>query len=135
MGSERVILLDTHIWMWWVTNNSALAAAQRRIIESNQDEGLGVSAISCWEVAKKVELGKLLLDRDVDAWIDGALSAPGVRLLGLSPEVLVESTRLPQPFHRDPADQIIVATSRVHDIPILTSDARIQNYGHVTKVN
>lgn len=129
-----MILLDTHVWMWWVTNSPALTSGQLAVIQSNQNDGLGVSAISCWEVAKKVELGKLLLDREVEDWIDGALSAPGVRLLGLSPEVLVESTRLPPPFHRDPADQMIVATARLHGIPILTSDARIQNYSHVPKV-
>jgi PIN domain nuclease of toxin-antitoxin system len=59
---------------------------------------------------------------------------PGLRLLDLTPAIVVESTRLPQPFHKDPADQIIVATARIHDCPLATADDKILNYGHVRTV-
>jgi PIN domain nuclease of toxin-antitoxin system len=61
----------------------------------------------------------------------GALAYPGVQLVGLTPAIVVDSTRLPAPFHRDPADQLIVATSRVLDIPLFTRDARLLQYEHV----
>lgn len=128
-----MILLDTHEWIWWVNGDSSLDAATAEFIAGNEATGLGVSLISCWEVAKKVEVGKLELDRDVADWIDGALAYPGVRLLDLSPAIVIESTRLPAPFHRDPADQIIVATARVLGIPLLTGDARLRSYAHVEK--
>ncbi|MBE0609762.1 MAG: type II toxin-antitoxin system VapC family toxin [Dehalococcoidia bacterium] len=123
-----MILLDTHIWIWWVAQDARLPTTARKLIADHKADGLGVSIISCWEVAKKVEVGKLVLDRGIREWIDGALSYPGVTLLGLTPEVVVESTRLPGPFHRDPADQMIVATARVLGIPLLTNDSRILAY-------
>jgi len=129
-----VILLDTHEWVWWVNRDAALDASAAKTITAHESSGLGVSIISCWEVAKKVEVGRLVLDRDVAAWIDGALAYPGIRLLDLTPTIVIESTRLPRPFHRDPADQIIVATSRVLGIPLLTADAKLLTYSHVEKV-
>jgi len=128
-----VILLDTHVWVWWVNGDAALSPGERELLAANEGTGLGVSIISCWEVAKKVELGKLELDRDVGDWISGALAYPGIRLLDLTPGLIIESTRLPAPFHRDPADQLIVATSRALAIPIVTHDARLRAYPHVEK--
>lgn len=54
-----------------------------------------------------------------------------VQLLNLTPEIAIEATQLPQPFHRDPADQIIVATARIHGCQLLTLDGKIRNYPHV----
>ena len=127
-----MILLDTHIWIWWVTQDARLPAAARELIVDHEADGLGVSIISCWEVAKKVEVGKLVLDRGTREWVAGALNHRGISLIGLTPDVVVESTRLPGPFHRDPADQMIVATARVLGIPLLTHDARILAYPGVT---
>jgi len=126
-----VILLDTHIWVWWVDGSPQLAAVQRDHIEANESSGLGVSVISCWEVAKLVELNRLELRCPVAEWIAQALAYPGVRLLYLTPRIAVESTKLPGTFHRDPADQIIVATARIRGCPLLTADARILRYPHV----
>jgi PIN domain nuclease of toxin-antitoxin system len=126
-----VILLDTHIWVWWVNGSSQLTATQRSHIESNESMGLGVSVISCWEVAKLVEVNRLELRCPVAEWIAQALAYPGVRLLYLTPRIAVESTRLPGAFHRDPADQIIVATARIRRCPLLTADGRILPYPHV----
>jgi PIN domain nuclease of toxin-antitoxin system len=127
-----VILLDTHIWIWWVAGDARLTAAQRQHLEDHEATGLGVSVISCWEVAKLVELGRLVLRCSVDQWIKGALAYPGIRMLYLTPRIAIESTQLPAAFHRDPADQIIVATARVRRCPLLTADARILSYSHVT---
>ncbi len=65
---------------------------------------------SCWEIAKLVEKGRLVLMLPVGQWIDRALAFPGISLLPLDPKIAVASTQLPQPFHSDPADQIITAT-------------------------
>ncbi len=126
-----MILLDTHEWVWWVNGDSALGDGAANVIRTNEANGLGVSVISCWEVAKKVEIGKLILDRDVSEWIPLALGYTGIELIGLTPEIVLESTQLPPPFHRDPADQLIVATARVLGIPLLTHDSRILRYAHV----
>jgi len=91
-------------------------------------DGVAISAISCWEVAKLVEKGRLVLTRPIEQWMPVALSAPGLVLLPLSPAIAVESTKLPGAFHKDPADQIIVATSRLHALPLATCDGLIRNY-------
>jgi PIN domain nuclease of toxin-antitoxin system len=126
-----VILLDTHIWVWWVDGSPDLTAGQRSHVEAHETSGLGVRVISCWEVAKLVELKRLELGCPVAEWIEQAMAYPGVRLLYLTPRIAVESTQLPGTFHRDPADQIIVATARIRRCPLLTADARILSYPHV----
>ncbi len=123
-----MILLDTHIWIWWVSSPDQLRPHDRSLLASTP---FAVSIISCWEIAKLVEYGRLKLDRPVTEWLDLALLQPGLELLPLTPAIAVESTRLPQPFHRDPADQIVVATARHHGIPLLTYDGKILEYPHV----
>jgi PIN domain nuclease of toxin-antitoxin system len=103
----------------------------RDLLERGPDRVLGVSIISCWEVAKLVEYGRLKLDRAVALWIENSLAEPGVELLPLSPRIVVESTQLPEPFHRDPADQLLVATARILECPIMTQDSNIALYPHV----
>lgn len=78
-------------------------------------------AISCWEVAKLVEYKRLNLPITVDEWMDQALSYPGIRFLELTPQIAIESTRLAGEFHNDPADQIIVATARIHNCQLSNS--------------
>ena len=129
-----MILLDTHAWVWWVHGDARLSEEQREMLDVRTVEGIGVSIISCWEVAKLVEYGRLKLPQDVAEWLGVALVYPGVRLLDLTPAIVVESTRLPEPFHKDPADQMIVATARIHDYPIATADDKILNYPHVRTV-
>ena len=91
---------------------------------------MGVSIISCWEVAKLVENNKLVLSCSVSEWLNDALAYPEVQLLDLTLPIVVESTQLVG-FHRDPADQIIVATARIYNCPLLTIDDKILNYPNV----
>lgn len=126
-----MIVLDTHIWIWWVHGDSQLTQEYHEYIQERELQGLGVSAISCWELAKLVERGRLVLPCSVDDWLDQALAYPGMRLLELTPQICVESTQLPGNFHRDPADQIIVATARVYNCPLVTMDEKIRSYPHI----
>jgi PIN domain nuclease of toxin-antitoxin system len=131
LGRLAVILLDTHVWVWWVSQPDRLQQRHRELLDLGTDRTFGVSIISCWEVAKLVEYGRLKLDRSVGLWIESALAQPGVLLLDLNPRIVVESTQLPQPFHRDPADQLIVATARVFQSPLMTQDSNIAAYPHI----
>lgn len=129
------LLLDTHAWLWWVSEDRRLSAAARRAIHHAAGRGMAsLSLISLWEVAKKVEKGQLVLDRPLDEWLDTATLPTGLQVVELTRPVLVESTRLPQPFHGDPADQIIVATARTSGAVIVTKDQRIRGYAHVRTV-
>lgn len=127
-----MIVLDTHIWFWWIEVPAQLSPSQVGHIQAHEQTGLGVSVISCWELAKKFEKGKLTLPCSISHWITQALAYPGIQLISISPEIAVESCQLPQPIHGDPANQSIVATARIHSIPLLTADAKILNYPHVT---
>lgn len=129
-----MILLDTHIWVWWVHGDERLTKAQAEIIKANETDVIGVNAISCWEIAKLVEYKRLELTCSLDEWFEQALSYPSIHLLELTPEIAIESTQLPGEFHRDPADQMIVATARIHGCPIVTSDSRILQYQYVETI-
>ena len=125
-----MIILDTHIWIWWVDNNSRLTPRHRFWINYYQTQGLGISIISCWEVSKLVEKNRLQLAYSVDEWLNTALSYPGVKLLNLTVPIVIKSTQL-ENFHNDPADQMIVATANIHQCPLLTADTKILNYPFV----
>ena len=126
-----MILLDTHIWIWWVDDNcQRLTPRHQALIQQYQPQGLGVSIISCWEIAKAVEKQKLRLSRGVDEWLDVALGYPGMQLLDLTVPIVIESTKL-SGFHRDPGDQMIVATARVRGCPLLTADQKILDYSGI----
>jgi PIN domain nuclease of toxin-antitoxin system len=117
--------------VWWVHGEPHLPQSHRIYLETHEGEGLGVSSISCWEVTKLVEYAHLILPCAVAEWLDQALAYPGVRLLDLTPRIVVESTQLPGTFHRDPADQLLVATARVYNCPLVTVDPKIIAYSHV----
>lgn len=126
-----MIVLDTHIWIWWVHDDAQLPADYKAYIQSEEANGLGVSTISLWEVAKLVEGGRLTLPVPIRDWLDQATNYPGIRVLELTPDIIVDSTQLPDTFHRDPADQLIVATARVYNCPVVTIDRKIRAYPHV----
>ena len=129
-----MIVLDTHVWIWWVHGDERLTPTQAQAIAANETDAIGISAISCWEIAKLVERQRLELPGSLNEWFEQALSYPGVRILELTPEIAIASTQLPGEFHNDPADQIIVATARVYNCPLVTSDSKILKYTHVKTV-
>ncbi|MBI5914699.1 MAG: type II toxin-antitoxin system VapC family toxin [Bacteroidetes bacterium] len=127
-----MIVLDTHIWIWWVSGDNKLKSKYLAAI--NAASQVYISSISCWEIAKLVEVNRLTLSVDVLVWLQTALVYPKVQLTALTPEIVVESTRLPGSFHKDPADQLIVATARILNCPVLTEDAKILGYSHVQTI-
>lgn len=126
------IVLDTHAWVWWVTNDRRLSRRAKTTIDKALSRGeLHLSMISIWEMAKKVEKGQIALDRPLDEWIEDALSTDGLQVADMTRPVLLDSCRLPLPFHGDSADQIIAATTRSLSATLVTKDARLRDYAHV----
>ena len=120
------VLLDTHVWWWWVTGEPGLSTAQKRVLaKASPDDPLELSDVSLWEVATLVSLGRLAVTMPLRDWLDAASAPPLVQRRAISPAVAAEVASLPDSFHRDPADRIIVATARVHDATLLTRDKRI----------
>jgi PIN domain nuclease of toxin-antitoxin system len=125
-------LLDTHVLIWWFGDRSRLSPAQQQILASASPEApLVVSDISLWEVATLHDLGRIRLAMPVREWLDRATAAPLVRRQGISPAIAAELTVIPNSFHRDPADRILVATARVLGATLLTQDRRIAESGLV----
>lgn len=130
------LLLDTHALVWLMEGDRRLCPAARRLAEAAAKEGLlRVSAISVWEIATLESKGRISFDRDCQTWISEMLETPGLHLVPLTPEIAVQSTRLPGIIHGDPADRILIATARVLNATLLTADAKIGEYartGHLS---
>jgi PIN domain nuclease of toxin-antitoxin system len=130
-----VILLDTHVLIWWVNGDverlSATAVAAIDQASSGREKELLVSAISYWEVAMLVSRGRLALGMDGERWLALVQSIPAVALLPLEPAVAIAATRLPEPFYPDPADRFLVAQARALGVPLVTADAKIRAYPHL----
>jgi PIN domain nuclease of toxin-antitoxin system len=127
-------LLDTHAWIWWVDRDARLG---QDVIEALDrlppDSRPSVCDISLWEVAMLVERGRLSFRVPLAEWLGAAAHPGSVRLVPVSPAVAAEVAALPKRFHRDPADRLIVATSRVLQLPLLTHDRRITRSRLVTR--
>ncbi|WP_026796065.1 MULTISPECIES: type II toxin-antitoxin system VapC family toxin [Planktothrix] len=124
-----MIILDTHAWIWWT--NESINLSTKALDAINKTDIIGIPAISCWELAMLVSKGRIGLSMDVQVWIDVALQRPKVKLLPLTPEIAVLSTRLPGDFHGDPSDRLIVASSLVHKAPLVSKDEKIQNWQYL----
>ncbi|MFN2568876.1 MAG: type II toxin-antitoxin system VapC family toxin, partial [Candidatus Dormibacteria bacterium] len=121
-----MILIDTHAWLWFRSSPDRLPERARRLI---QTEPLAVSTISCWEVATLVRLGRLGLDRDVNAWVVRALvEEPPVTAIPVSREIAVTAGGLRAPFPGDPADRLILSTAVALRCPLLTRDHRLRTH-------
>lgn len=124
------LLLDTHIFVWLITGSSEITQKDKDNIETcTQNEGkILVSAISIWEIGMLSQKGRLTIREPVLQWVKEALDAPYIHLVPLSPEIAIECCQLPSELHGDPADRILIATSRVLNVPLLTRDHRIHTY-------
>ncbi len=128
-----MILLDTHVLVWWVGGDiQKLSEQASRALAAAQDDGrIYVSAISAWEFAALVARGRIGLALEPQAWLDEVGRSKAVEFVPLDNSIAVQSTRLPGDFHKDPADRFIVATSRHIGVPVVTADDKILHYEHV----
>lgn len=119
-------LLDTHVFLWWITNNPQLPQDVRSIIADGDNE-LFFSAASCWEIAIKAHLGKIILPQKPDIFISDQLATNSIQTLPIQASHALHVFNLPY-RHRDPFDRMIVAQAQMEKLPIITSDALIAKY-------
>ena len=125
-------LLDTHIWIWWLLGSDRLSARERQALDQLARDGNAyLSAMSLWEAQMLHSKGRLSLDRSFSLWLEQAASPEIVKLLPLDVDVVIAVDRLPPEFHGDPADRLIAATARVHDLVLATHDQAIRSSGVV----
>jgi PIN domain nuclease of toxin-antitoxin system len=121
-------LLDTSAWLRGYAEPDTVPAGERKLMTS-PGEVFGLSAISLWEIAKKHQQGKLALHSGLADWFKHAVGS-NIQLLPLDAEVVVDAMNLPDFPVNDPADELIVATARVHRLTLLTTDTRLKGYHH-----
>lgn len=121
------VLLDTHMWVWWLTPGSPLSSAERDALDLQAGRReLFVPAISLWEVQVLHAKRRLELPLPFAEWLARAADERVISVLPLSVEVVFALDALPASFHGDPADRLIVATARAHAMPLATHDAAIR---------
>ena len=131
IDGQGPILLDTHCWIW-LQSGQLEKFSQGTVAHIQQAGAVGmlrVSVISVWEIALLESKGRIRINMDCLEWVRRALETPGLSLVPLTPEIAVESTRLPGNIHADPADRILVATARNLGARLMTRDQALLDYG------
>ena len=128
-----MILLDTHVWLWWLLGSPRLAARERAALDRSGSRGaVRLAAVSLWEAQMLHSKGRLTLDRALDVWIREAAAVGVVEIVPLDVEVVIALAHLPVTFHGDPADRLIVATARAHRLSLATHDRAVRRSRLVT---
>ena len=121
------LLLDTHTLIWWLTEDSSLPAAARKLIGSRNSQVL-VSAVSAWEIATKVRLGRLDVAVNLARDFAGYLSQHRFESLSISTEHGIRAGSLPG-SHKDPFDRMLVAQAQIEGLTIVSNDAQLDGHG------
>lgn len=135
MGIESLILLDTHVLVWWLTESPGLSNAAKRAIRRHSGPGeIVVSAISVLEIATAARRGRLQFTVPVEQWLSDMRCIPQLRLEPISADIAALAGSLVDPMHGDPADRMIVATATVLGVPLVTADERLRSLPALTTI-
>lgn len=120
------LLLDTHAFLWWVTDDERLTSRARETIGSPESQ-VFVSAASVWEMVTKVRLGKLPIPEPIDTFVPAQLEANAFQPLAIAVRHALALDALPA-LHRDPFDRILIAQALAEDMPLVSGDRAIHSY-------
>jgi PIN domain nuclease of toxin-antitoxin system len=130
-----LIVLDTHVCVWFVSNPDLLSKTAKTAIDSAiMKKGVFISSISAWEVALLVANKRLELTIPVDEWITKSERLPFFQFLPMDNSIAIKSVNLPPPLHTDPADRIIIATAITIGAPVVTKDEKLLKYPHIETI-
>lgn len=130
-----MIVLDTHVWIWWLNDPRTLSATAVKAIEKERLEGsIFVSSISVWEMAMLLARRRLVLSMGIREWVAKCELLPFLEFVPVSNSIAMRAVDLPGPFHTDPADRIIVATALAKGAFVITKDDKILSYPHVRSI-
>ncbi|MEX0720017.1 MAG: type II toxin-antitoxin system VapC family toxin [Balneolaceae bacterium] len=125
-----MVLLDTHIWLWWLLGDGNLKVSEREALDSLASKrSLTISWVTIWETEMLERKGRIKLRPDINTWMKLA-TKPGVcSILPVDLEVVLKQRDLPESFHNDPADRLIASTAMLSGYPLATMDKKIKNSG------
>ena len=130
LGTVSVILLDTHVLLWLANDDMRLGKQARHIIEKAADSrAIVVSAISFWEIGLLIEKKRISMPLSLADFAALVSKTNGIRVVPVNSRVAVESAILPIGLHGDPGDRLLAATARTLACSLLTSDAKLLDYG------
>lgn len=130
-----MIVLDTHVWVWWVSGVEPLPPKARRLIRAAREQkAIYLSSISVWEVAQLAARGRLQLTMNVVDWVAKSEVLPFVHFIPVDNAIALKSVQLPGTLHQDPADRMIIATALTLGFPLVTRDEKIARYPHVRTI-
>jgi len=121
-----ILLLDTHVLLWFVWDDPQLSAVAKGLIEDPDNRKL-VSIASCWEIAIKVSIGKLSLGEPSRTFLEREITNNNFELLPISLEHATAVETLPF-HHRDPFDRLLIAQAILESVPILSADSAFDPY-------
>jgi len=127
-----MIVLDTHVLIWWITKPDKLSArAKHYLEEAAKKSEMLVSSISIWEIYLLAKRGRIQFTMDIDTWLAKVERLPFIRFIPVDNKIAVKSVNFAEQLHNDPADRMIIATSILENALLLTSDKKILNYPYV----
>jgi len=129
-----MILLDTHVWWWCLTEPENLSEKALKVIRHSKADERFISSISIWEFARMAAKNRIELKISPAKWLSRAIDGAGITVIDMLPEITIDSCNLPGQFHPDPADRIIVATARLKNLTLMTRDKKILEYPHVKSI-
>ena len=128
------LLLDTHVWIWSQEDPERIGEQARQELLRN-DRSVFVSTISTLEIARLAAIGLIELKGPLDLWVRDSLEALQATTIEISHRVAMGAYQLPGDFHKDPADRLIVATAREHELMLMSADHRILTYPSVESLD
>lgn len=120
------LLLDTHVFLWWLTADEQLSPRAKRVIRDGKNE-VFFSAASAWEIAIKAKLGRVTLPEDAERYIPAQLELNAFQVLPIRVQHALRVASLPD-LHRDPFDRLLVAQALIEDLTVITKDRRLSGY-------
>ena len=130
-----MIVLDTHAWIWFVSNPDLLSKKAKKATNAAlKERGLLISSISVWEIALLVAKKRVTLALEITDWVAKSEALPFIQFVPVSNSIAIKAVNLPQPLHIDPADRIIIATALSSGAHLITKDKKLLDYPHVRTI-
>jgi len=128
------VLLDTHIWIWLNSSPEKLSQQANKAIKKSKNNGLYLSIISCLEVSKLHEKGRIHLSTTLSEWINQAIEYPELSIIDINPKTCTKPAELNIAQIKDPIDQIIIATAMDNKLPLITADENIRKFAKIKTI-